>query len=727
MSKNAKNQVHHPEIHITPFKLLGEVEVQERLLEFVAHYQRQATLLPMVSSFEENIWDLKGKYFAPIHGNKKLSIRFVRLDQEDQAHANVPFSRPFLDFAKAYVLHLIGTKDWSSTGSLASQWLPVLRYVEQGLRSARPSEPPCITTLTADVCETVNAAIRQSSLTLHGRYSRCRTLNQLVESLQDLGLCTQRFTWEGTAKWPQIPRHFVGPEGDQAREAMLPTLAAMGATAYCFEHAEGAREQWISAINAMLAGQPARVSECWFLRENWCVEDDIQGQKRFGLRWWPAKKAQPLVKWFLADDPFVPVWRQAIAWLTEISAPARAMARWYEENPGKLFLPPEMEHLREKEILTVAEASSLRGGDKETLLRKVAGNWAHNKGIKTVTDPVTGKQGIRFTDMEKAILSDLPYGFPWYQGGRKIKYSQMLLLFREAEFKPTQGTSPTMFAVPNSTTYYILLDAMVDRHGCVEGDGTPVRIRSHQFRHKQETVAYAAGVERAWANHHAGRQRTSQEESYDDRTDAQRVAQSSVVSVRQSVFGDLRLLKPNRPRTEAEQQVELKALKRTGYRHVTPFGGCNHTWLDKPCMEFMDCLFCEDHICRKGVSEWEANIRAACAENEENLAHGLEAARRGLYGAKEHVQDLLLPRAKVCRQHLAVLDDPNVPLLTQWQLAPKADPYNPLVNTMRHYIELGRKEGRDKDVAWIEKSLAELQSIRSRIAERSLHAGGEAE
>lgn len=526
---------------------------------------------------------------------------------------------------------------------------------------------------------------------------------------------------------PVNPRYHVGPEGDQAREAMLPSLAAMGAIAQCFEHAEGVREQWVSAINALLAGQPARLSECWFLRKDWCVEDELQGQRRFGLRWWPVKKAQPLVKWFLAEDPFIPVWRLAIAWLTEISAPAREMARWYEENPGKLFLPPEMEHLRKKEILTMAEAASLRGGSQETMLRKDRGNWARNKGIRTVTDPATGELGVRFPNMEKAILADLPYGFPWYQGGRKIKYSQMLLLFRESEFHPTRATSPTMFGVPNFNSYYLLLDDMLDRHNYVEDDGTPVRIRSHQFRHKQETVAYTSGVERTWANRHAGRRRTSQEESYDDRTDAQRVAQSSVVSVRQSVFGDLRLQKPNRPMTEAEQQAELKSLKRTGYRHVTPFGGCNHTWLDKPCIEFTDCLFCEDHVCLKGVPEWDANIRAACSENEENLTHGLEAARRGLYGAKEHVQDLLLPRAKVSRQHLAVLNNPEVPLLTQWRLAPKADPYDPLTNTMRHHIELGRKEGREKDVAWIERSLAELENIRAKFAKRSLHADGGAE
>jgi len=708
---------------ITLFKPMDEIEAKERLVQFVDHYRPLTNQLPCVRSFEDNAWDLRGRYFTSTKANVKQSIRFVKLDRKNQKKATEPFQQPYLDFSKSYALHLMARHNWASFQALSGLYLPVFRFVDQGLCMARPSEPPCITTLTADVCEAINAAIRSSNFKGDVLYHYCLTLNQFVKDLQNLGLCSHRFTWTGMVVRPEDQRLKVGPLADMARQEMLPSLEAMSAMAFCYNHAESLREKWPSAINGFLAGQPARLGECWFLKEDGWVETEVEGQRRFGLRWWPLKRAKPLVKQFLADDPFVPVFQQSFTWLKEISAPARAVAKWYEENPKELFLPPELEHLRGKEILTVPEAASLRGTTAKYFLS--ARSWAKSRGIRPIRDPLTGKAGIRFSDMEKAVLADLPVGFPWFHEEKKIKYSDMLVLYLEGESHPNNSVSPTMFAKPTESSYYHLLDAMVDHHRCVEADGEPVRIRSHQFRHRNETVAYQAGVQRAWMNRHAGRARTSQEESYDDRQDAERMAQASVASVRVRVLGDLVLNEPNRPLTMAEITEQVEVLKRTGYRHVSDKGVCDHNFVDKPCTEFHDCLFCEDLICIKGVPIWEANIRMECAATEENLAHGMEAERLGLYGAKEHVQDLLLPRAMHCRQIMALLNDSAAKPGTVFRHAPKEDPYNPMINCLRHHAELGRKAGRD--VAWVERSLSKLQGIREKREGRPLLSGGDSE
>lgn len=708
------------DINFIPFKSLGEVEAPERLRQIVAYYRPFAALLPCVTGFEENAWDLRGKYFSAAQGNGKLSLHFIKLDLKNQKLATEPFDPPFLDFAKAYALHLMAThKDWTSPRGLQSGLIPVLRQVECGLRTARPGEPACITSLSGDVCEAVNTALRTSGYGVEKVYKDCLTLNLLVESLQDLGLCTERFTWIGLAVRPEDTHLKVSPEGNKAREAMLPSLEAMAAMSYCFAHAEGRREQWVSAINGLLAGQPARIGECWFLVTDYWVETEVQGQKRFDLKWWPVKKAKPLPKEFLADDPFVPVFHQCYEWLIEISAPARAMAKWYERNPGKLYLPKKLEHLRSKEILTVTEAASIRGVQKDKFM--VDGSWAMNKGIKPILDPATGKNGIRFQVLERAVLSDLPHGFPWFNKAKNLRHSDMLLLMRWGEFSP-RTTSPTMFLLPGSGTYYALLDAMVDRHGAIEKDGTPVRVRSHQFRHQNETVAYKAGVARAWMNRHAGRAQTSQEESYDDRTDAEKVAQASRASVHRSVFGELIAQEPNEPKTEAEMMALIELYKRTGHVNLTGKGCCTHNFTDKPCPNFRDCLFCEDHICIKGVPPWDRNILAECAAEEENLLNAMEAERRGLYGVKEHIGDMILPRVTYCRQVKALLHDPGVNPGTEFRHAPKDEPYDSVVNALRHHAELGRKNGRD--VAWVDQALERLKSIRSTHSEQPFLNGG---
>jgi len=704
----------------TPFKPQDEVEAVDRLRQFVAHYRPFANFLPYVNSFEENIWDLRGKYFSVAHGNGKLSVRFTKLSLMNQKWNAEALDSPFLEFAKSYILHLIATRrDWTSHGQLQGYWLMVLRHVEHGLCSARPGEPPCITSLTADVCEAVNAAIRNSG---HGsEYILCLTLNRLVESLQDLGLCTERFIWTGMAVAPVALRTKVGPEGDKARQAMLPSPEAMAAMAFCFSHVEHKREQWASAINGLLAGQPARISECWFLRVDYWVGTKVQGQMRFNLKWWPAKRAKPMLKEFLADDPFIKVFQKCYEWLIEISAPARALAGWYEGNPGKMFLPEKLEHLRNKEILTVAEAASLRGVREVSYLKRYS--WANNKGIKLVSDSVTGKAGIRFRDLERAVLSDLPNGFPWFNKSKNLKYSDMLMLVREREFHANHPASPTMFQLPTPGTYYRLLDAMVDRHGLTESDGTPVRVRSHQFRHKNETIAFKAGVARAWMNRHAGRTTTSQEDSYDDRTDTEIVAQASKASVHRSVFGELTTMEPNEPKTEAEIMALIELYKRTGYVNLTDKGCCAHNFTDKPCSNFRDCLFCEDHICIKGIPLWDRNILAECAAEEENLLNALEADCRGLYGVKEHIKISILPRVTYCRQVKALLCNPRVNSGAEFRHVPMDNPYDPVVNSLRHHAELGRKGGRD--VGWVDQAVERLENIRSsRPVQSSLNEKG---
>ena len=693
---------------IIPFLPLGEIEAKERLSQFVSHYRPLAKILPNVKNFEENNWDLRGVYFGASYGDQKIAVRFTKLNEKNQRKACDPFPQPLLDFVKAYVLHLITTRSWESHAYLSSYVVPTLRYVELGLITAYPFINPCITILDAEILETINASIRASGRSNSSISALCRFLNQMVKDLQSLGLLKKQFSWTGVTPTYEQLRHRLGPKGDRARKAMQPSLEAMGAMVHGFVHAEGSREQWASAINGLLSGQPARFGECWFHRENGGLVDlEVQGQKRIGLRWWPEKKAKPKVKEFLADDPFVEVFRQSLRWLTVISAPAREIARWYEQNPGRLCLPAELEHLREKEILTVAEAASIRGVGEQVFLN--ASSWAKRKGIELCLNTATGGAGIRFRDLEKAVISDLPYGFPWFHRASNLKYSEMLILIREHEFHAVLPPSNSMFKVPNSSTYYSALDALVDRHELVEKDGTAVRVRSHQFRHWNETIEYKAGVDRMWANRHAGRARASQEESYDDRSDGEKLAQTSIVSVHRSILGDLILEEPNRPMTYAEIMAEVERAKRTGYALVTDKGYCCHDFTEKPCSEFRDCMFCDDHRCIKGIPVWDGNIRAAAAIEEENLANAMDAEKKGLIGVKEHVEICLLPRVTFYRQALEILNSRGNSSGTVFRHAPKAEPYDPTINAIRHRVEL--QESKGEDVGWLKIGLERLQKI----------------
>ena len=122
---------------------------------------------------------------------------------------------------------------------------------------------------------------------------------------------------------------------------------------------------------------------------------------------------------------------------------------------------------------------------------------------------------------------------------------------------------------------------------------------------------------------------------------------------------------------------------------------------------------------------WDRNILAECATEEESLLNAMEAARRGLYGVKEHIEEMILPRVAYCRSVKAFLNNPQHPRGAEFGHAPMDEPYDPVANALRHHAELGQKKG--LDVAWVEGALERLQSIRSTSSERPfLNDGGTA-
>ena len=129
-------------------------------------------------------------------------------------------------------------------------------------------------------------------------------------------------------------------------------------------------------------------------------------------------------------------------------------------------------------------------------------------------------------------------------------------------------------------------------------------------------------------------------------------------------------------------------------------------------------------MCIKGVPMWDVNIRAACAQENENLSNALEAQHRGMFGVKEHINNLLLPRALVSRDYLAILEDSKVPGGTEFKHIPQ-EAYDPITQALRNHADLERKAGRD--AAWVERVLEKIEAVHAKRTRRSgLPDGGAA-
>lgn len=98
---------------------------------------------------------------------------------------------------------------------------------------------------------------------------------------------------------------------------------------------------------------------------------EVRESGRLGLRYWPEKGGEPVVKWIpMAAEPIVV---RAISELRDLCAEAREMARWMDDHPGQIKI--DWGHL--PEILTASHLGELLGHKD----RHAPHVWAKTHGV----------------------------------------------------------------------------------------------------------------------------------------------------------------------------------------------------------------------------------------------------------------------------------------------------------------------------------------------------------
>ena len=147
----------------------------------------------------------------------------------------------------------------------------------------------------------------------------------------------------------------------------------------------------------------------------------------------PSKGGKAQVKWVVQS--MASVAREAVSKLRTISAPAREVARWYEQYPNAIYLPKELEALRGAKLISPEQVSMIvflnplpSGNQAER-----GSGWCRKQGIveQVPYDPQQ-KNAPRFlfADVERVIISMLPSNFPMADQKNSLKYSEALCLTR---------------------------------------------------------------------------------------------------------------------------------------------------------------------------------------------------------------------------------------------------------------------------------------------------------
>src|SRR6202521_6028630 len=118
----------------------------------------------------------------------------------------------------------------------------------------------------------------------------------------------------------------------------------------------------------------------------------------------------------------------------------------------------------------------------------------------------------------------LPRGFPIAEFNRDVKYSEALFIVKR---NTLHAKSSAFRCVIEMVTYGAIAQrlgdgnhrSIFDTYGALETDGSPIHLKTHQFRHYLNTLAQAGGMSQLDIAKWSGRKSIHQNQAYDHLSD----------------------------------------------------------------------------------------------------------------------------------------------------------------------------------------------------------------
>lgn len=653
-----------PVLHFTP---RAELEPHANLQAFI-ELCRKSEVMNAHIQFAKNTWDdgyFKGQ-------NKANRVIFSSLEAAAKSRPEPSFDEPFLSFAKATIVYL---QDKRPVTSQATR-IAALRCLEAALRhESKGSRPTAVNEAVLDTAVMLARQLVSPSVA----YRIAGQLEYISEFMTSKLFISMRQRWIHGVRKPEETGSRISNEALTARKEKLPSAAALRALAGIFQEATEPADVMSSSMAALMLCAPERINEVLRLRRNCLVEGDGEFRGKTGLRWAGSKGFENTTKWLPSD--MTDVAREAIANLTRVSYPAHELARWYTENPKKLFLHEGVKHLRGKHVLTLPEIALVLWGSEEA--KNQANVWAD--GFKLEKQPLERRRiGYLFADVERAVLSLLPATFPYMLGAPELRCKDAISIARTNELHANRATYLCMFSCVD---YQAITNRFGGREGrgsifetfnYTEDDGSPIELNSHSLRHYLNTLAHMGGLSSAEIALFSGRKDVKQNKYYDHMT-SQEVQAPISQALKAGFTAELDLF--DTARRNLRLRNEFRGLGLTA-AHTTEYGWCTHNFASEPCQMYRDCMNCQEQECVKGDSQKEANLRRLKSETEYLLKQARFALKDEEYGADAWVkhQSTTLERVNAMLEILESpeiqvgsrirLDISNAPLITAGNTSP---------------------------------------------------------
>jgi len=551
------------------------------------------------------------------HNRDSRDVVFTRR-RKRPADSLVPFAAPYDDFAKSVIrmrASLRGVSSASQQGMILA-----LRFLYEALHRSRLSDPTSLTRKHFHVA--LDDARRECAE--GSAYGIGHTLTEIATFLNTHQLTRVRIHFKNPIACPR-----TGDGLDPASQATgltkMPSAEALEALAAISSHPLDDNEQVLVRIIDLLIVGGFRIGEALTLPRDCWVEEtalNTRGQprtqsgtgvpvKRCGLRYWPEKGGDPVVKWL--PDCAVPLAKRAVDDLTRLCQKAREAAAVLERHPDRVSLPGGFDANRLlsmaelAEILCLPRRSSLWRFLKQDLTVIPAKRTKLRKGG-------TPSPFYRVRDIESALLKRRgPLEVLHISGVRIQMLSESLCVAFQNQFDPRQATFPFLPELVSNEQIARALGStsgrgrsVFSRHGFTAPDGERLKIRTHAFRHWVNTLADRGGLSDVELARWMGRRDIRQNEAYKHGTVEQRVAWAQDMLKAGELYG---------PTASAYQAIREPARREeflqsfVGVAHFTPYGVCTHDFVLAPCLYHLNCLAgCADYLRTRGDQEERQNL-----------------------------------------------------------------------------------------------------------------------
>ena len=616
--------------------------------------------------FNFNIWDITET--NPGKQNTKQKIVFSTLENSKEfskvtVNNIIPMREPFLSFTKAFLRYKQGLIPVKSFTLLIAS----MRLLEHALIEMTQTANPV--NITSDVLNRA-IALGKENFTEAVVYRQGAFLQKVAEFISEKRISKIPIDWKNTAKRPTDSQR-VGKKADDRRNEKMPSKRALEALPEIFFKATEPKDVLITSIIAILFGAPNRIGEVLLLQE-YCevIQKDSNGKEQYGLRWYPQKGAEPMVKWIIPS--MVDTVKKAINKIRELTKEARKVAKWYEENPNNLYLPEELEYLRVKKNINSEEASLIIFGGtykhSMTSVYKTLGVEYHIEIIKDggYKSAPRKESTVFFKEFEKAIIKLLPKNFPHINKEKGFKYSETLLIQRVNEYNYQKSTFLPL--IDGLTTGFIndalggresfFKSSIFEKFGYKEPNGSSIKVTTHQFRHYLNTLAQKGGASQLDIAKWSGRKEVSQNRAYNHvSADEMLLLIQDAVGNEDMFLGQLSNIEGIKKKVVISRDEYTQLKVRTA--HKTDFGVCIHDFSMMPCQLHLDCLNCTEQICIKGDKDSNERIRRRKIEVEQALEIAKKAQKEGYVGAYRWIKHQSIELQKLI-QLSDIFDNENI-------------------------------------------------------------------